>query len=325
MENGWIKLHRKILQSNIWPKRRYSLFEAWVYILLNAYYEEGYWRGVKIHPGQFPTTQRDLARQFKWSLGLVNLNINLLKSCTQITTKTTREYTIITICKWKQYQDKNKKTEQNLNTNLNTIYNKKEERKNIYNNYPQADRFEENLTPKEKFFLKVNEIKTASVIAGLILFTLIGVKPVNAYKIEQKFTIRSPHAKVQIVRTVKKKPVKRNVVATVKKTIEPYKKYLTDTGSKTREKVLAYLSTYYTGEQLTAADNILKKEAGYRYDAVNSIGAGGIPQAYPYQKMGCPLTEEGIECQTQWFVGYVNRRYGDPLQAWSFHIKNNWY
>ena len=108
-------------------------------------------------------------------------------------------------------------------------------------------------------------------------------------------------------------------------TLTPYPKFLTEKGAKTREKVLAHLSKYYEGQELLAADNILKKEAGYQYDIVNSAGAGGLPQALPYTKMGCPLTEEGIECQTQWFIGYVNRRYGTPLEAWNFHLKNNWY
>lgn len=107
--------------------------------------------------------------------------------------------------------------------------------------------------------------------------------------------------------------------------IEPFNKYLTEQGIKTREIVLAHLSKYYSGNDLIASDNILKKEAGYRYDAINEIGACGIVQALPCEKLGCPLTEEGIICQTQWFIGYLNRRYGSPTNAWKFHLENNWY
>jgi len=107
--------------------------------------------------------------------------------------------------------------------------------------------------------------------------------------------------------------------------IEPINKYLTEQGAKTREIVLAHLSQYYTGDELIASDNILKKEAGYRYDAINEIGACGIVQALPCEKLNCPLTEEGIICQTQWFIGYLNRRYGTPSNAWRHHLENNWY
>ena len=101
----------------------------------------------------------------------------------------------------------------------------------------------------------------------------------------------------------------------------PFKKYLTEQGTKTREIVLAHLSQYYSGDDLIASDNILKKEAGYRYDAVNEIGACGMVQAYPCEKLNCPLSEDGIICQIQFFIGYINRRYGSPSNAWKFHLE----
>ena len=109
-----------------------------------------------------------------------------------------------------------------------------------------------------------------------------------------------------------------------KSTINSFPKYLTDNGAKNREKALAYLSLYYSGDNLVAADNILKKEAGYRTDAING-NCGGMPQACPASKMGCALDQSGFDCQLQWFVGYVNQRYGTPLQAWKFHEVNNYY
>lgn len=42
--------------------------------------------------------------------------------------------------------------------------------------------------------------------------------------------------------------------------ISSYKKYLTDQGAQNREKALVYLSKYYSGDELTAIDNLLKKE-----------------------------------------------------------------
>jgi hypothetical protein len=107
--------------------------------------------------------------------------------------------------------------------------------------------------------------------------------------------------------------------------IEPFKKYLTEQGVRTRETVMRIAEQVYSDQDLVAFDNILKKESGYRYDAINEIGACGMGQALPCEKMGCPLTEEGVNCQTEWIMNYVSRRYGTPTNAWNFHLINNWY
>jgi hypothetical protein len=107
--------------------------------------------------------------------------------------------------------------------------------------------------------------------------------------------------------------------------IEPFKKYLTEQGSRTRETVMRIAEQVYGDQDLIAFDNILKKEAGYRYDAVNEIGACGMGQALPCEKMNCPLTEDGVNCQVEWIMNYIERRYGTPTNAWNFHLTNNWY
>lgn len=108
--------------------------------------------------------------------------------------------------------------------------------------------------------------------------------------------------------------------------VSSFKKYLTDQGAANREWVLNYAKTHYSGDELIAFDNILKKEAGYRPDALNEIGAGGIAQAYPHTKMGCPLTQEGLQCQVDWFISYLENRYqGSPLIAWEWHLTHGWY
>ena len=108
--------------------------------------------------------------------------------------------------------------------------------------------------------------------------------------------------------------------------IKSFPKYLTDQGAINRMNILAMAKERYQGNELIAFDNILKKEAGYRPDAVNEIGACGIGQALPCEKMGCPLDQSGLECQFNWVVKYIENRYqGSPIIAWNFHLKNNWY
>ena len=43
MNDGWLKLHRKIKNTELWmEKRKFSKFEAWIDILLSANYEDTY-------------------------------------------------------------------------------------------------------------------------------------------------------------------------------------------------------------------------------------------------------------------------------------------
>lgn len=109
--------------------------------------------------------------------------------------------------------------------------------------------------------------------------------------------------------------------------IEPYKKYLTEDANEVRNKLLPQIYADYDADNALALDNILKKEAGYRPDAINEIGAGGMPQALPYSKMGCDLawTDEAVQCQYAWIKTYIANRYGSPIEAWQFHVAWGYY
>jgi len=56
-----------------------------------------------------------------------------------------------------------------------------------------------------------------------------------------------------------------------------------------------------------------------------SSSAGGIPQALPYTKMGCPMDASGAICQLQWMQGYVTARYGGWAGAVTFKKAHGWY
>jgi len=127
--------------------------------------------------------------------------------------------------------------------------------------------------------------------------------------------------KATIVPKVSQTPTKEPIQGQ----IEALTKYLTDSGASNREKALAWIATKWQGDNLTAFDNIIKKESGYRADAVNEIGAGGICQAYPSTKMPCKLADDDLMCQLEWCNNYIVNRYGAPKNAWDFHLENNWF
>lgn len=109
------------------------------------------------------------------------------------------------------------------------------------------------------------------------------------------------------------------------KTVAPFRKFLSDQGAKYRDIVLSHITRYFSGADVMAFDNIIKKESSYNPYVVNEIGAGGICQAYPHTKMPCPLDESGLLCQADWCAKYMINRYGSPTNSWQFHLVNNWF
>lgn len=118
MENGWIKLHRKILSWE-WKNEPKT---AWlfVYLLLSANHEDSRWRGIDIKRGQLVTGLYSLSEG-------TGISIQSLRTCLQrlvdsqiITSKSTNKFRIITIIKWEQYQARDIKSTSDLTSNQQT-------------------------------------------------------------------------------------------------------------------------------------------------------------------------------------------------------------
>ncbi len=147
MQQGWIKLHRSILENFLWQEeRKFSKAEAWLDLLLTANYEERKvlisGQSVDVEAGQILTTMKYLAQHWGWSGSKVKLFLNLLENEGMITTKRTSKYTLITILKWgfyqgqeveKNYQKNIKKLSENYQKNTTKeLKNNKNINNNIY-------------------------------------------------------------------------------------------------------------------------------------------------------------------------------------------------
>lgn len=76
----------------------------------------------------------------------------------------------------------------------------------------------------------------------------------------------------------------------------------------------------------SSAIKLLERESHCNPLARNpGSSAGGIPQALPWTKMGCPLSEAGAPCQLKWFQSYVLGRYGSYSAALSHSYSVGWY
>ncbi len=150
MQQGWIKLHRSILENFLWQEeRKFSKAEAWLELLLTANYEERKiliaGQSVKVETGQILTTMKYLAQHWGWSSSKVKFFLNLLEVEGMIATKRTSKYTLITILKWGFYQGQ--EVEKNYQKNIKKIsenYQKNtteelKNNKNINNNNISGD------------------------------------------------------------------------------------------------------------------------------------------------------------------------------------------
>ncbi len=138
MNNGWIKLHRKIRENEIWEKEPFNKRSAWIDLLLRATHKkEKFLIGntiIKLKAGQIFTSEKKLAEDWKWSRWKVRCFLNLLKEIGQIETpEKTSRYTILTIANWELYQSDNSNKDTNKNIKKTSKRHQKDTYKNVKN------------------------------------------------------------------------------------------------------------------------------------------------------------------------------------------------
>lgn len=137
MNNGYIKLHRKILDNPIVMKDA-EYFAVWIYLLLNATHKDmpAVFKGEKIilKPGQLIVGCKSIGNE----LGINYVKIHRILSCyeseKQIEKQSSNKNTLITVKNWELYQNNEKQNEIEMKNNCKTNENKQEykEVKNIY-------------------------------------------------------------------------------------------------------------------------------------------------------------------------------------------------
>lgn len=114
---GWIKLHRKILDSDIWKSEEFSRGQAWIDLLLLANHKDSYFikRGnkVDVKRGQIGYSMKALSDRWLWSIGKVNRFLKMLENEKQIIIKKTQITTIITVINYSDYQETENKRKTN--------------------------------------------------------------------------------------------------------------------------------------------------------------------------------------------------------------------
>ena len=107
--DGWVKLHRKIMDNPLYLSEPFTRMQAWIDLLLLANHKEGFFyvRGnkVTVGRGQIGTSSRTLASRWQWSRGKVERFLDELEQNGQIKPQKTNVITLISICNYIEYQE----------------------------------------------------------------------------------------------------------------------------------------------------------------------------------------------------------------------------
>lgn len=114
MAGDWIKVHRSLLDSQQMTDD--WLCRLWIWCLLRANFEVSNFRGQQVMPGQFITGRITAAAELhvspsKWYRGIQQLrDMGCIEICAN------SNWTTLTICNWKTYQEHAAKSEQPANS-----------------------------------------------------------------------------------------------------------------------------------------------------------------------------------------------------------------
>ena len=132
-QNGWIKLHRQILEWEWYED--INCFRLFTHLILKANHKEKRYKGIVIKAGQIVTSRDLLAEETGLSSQQIRTAITKLKSTNEITSVTSSQGTIIEVVNYEKYQlSTNEITEEQPTSNQRATTNKndKKEKKEIY-------------------------------------------------------------------------------------------------------------------------------------------------------------------------------------------------
>ena len=112
---GWICLYRQILDWEWYSDA--NTFRLFIHLLLSANHEEKRWQGIVIKRGELVTSYGNLAETLKLSVQAIRTSINKLKSTSEITTKTTNKFSLVSIVNWELYQTDTEKVNNKWTSN----------------------------------------------------------------------------------------------------------------------------------------------------------------------------------------------------------------
>lgn len=102
MNNGWIKIHRSMLDWEWWDDQNTRML--WLTILLSVNHEPKRWHGITVDAGEMITSYAALAQKSGLSYQSVRTSLEHLISTHEVTCESTHQFTRIKVVKWAEFQ-----------------------------------------------------------------------------------------------------------------------------------------------------------------------------------------------------------------------------
>lgn len=130
--NGWIKLHRQILEWEWYSDN--NTFRLFIHLLLKANHKEKRYKGILLQSGSILTSRDILSIETGLSVRQVRTALTRLNSTNELTIKTSSQGTIIHIVNYQKYQiESNEMTNKRPANDQQTTTNKNDKKeKNIF-------------------------------------------------------------------------------------------------------------------------------------------------------------------------------------------------
>jgi hypothetical protein len=132
-QQGWIKLHRQILEWEWYSDN--NCFRLFIHLLLKANHKEKRFKGIELKVGSIVTSRDLLARETGLSSQQIRTALTKLISTNEITSVTSSQGTIIQIVSYEKYQVSTSEItneQPTSNQQSTTNNNVKKEKKEIY-------------------------------------------------------------------------------------------------------------------------------------------------------------------------------------------------
>lgn len=138
-KNGYVKISRRIPDWEWWDDAR--MVKLWVYIIVNANWTGGSFKGVYVPRGSFITTYRNLAAAVGVSVNTLKNELRKLQKTGEISLKSDTHFTVIKVHNYAVFQDSNSeigtKSDTQVDTHSDTHFDtdiriKNKEKRNIY-------------------------------------------------------------------------------------------------------------------------------------------------------------------------------------------------
>ena len=111
-KKGWVSIHRSLLDNPLWEAEKFTKGQAWVDLILNANHSD---TKVLIKNTMFDVKRGDqlrskltLAKVWGWNDKTVKRFLDMLAKEGMVVLNSTRQTTLITVCNYSKFQDKEK-------------------------------------------------------------------------------------------------------------------------------------------------------------------------------------------------------------------------